>query len=210
MRPTRFEGTIGRTDGRVDPVLRRATAPRRRLHRTSCSSCSTTPGSPSSGATAPTSTHRTSMRSRPDGVQFTNFHVTPLCSPTTGVAADRTLTTRCRHARRCRTSEPAFPNMLGHISNHAATVAEVLARRGLRHLLRRQVASRSDGAVLGRRAVRAVAAGARIRPVLRVPRGRDRPVPSGTRLRQPLRRSAAARSPRATTCPRISSIRRCG
>ena len=65
-----------------------------------------------------------------DGLQFTNFHVTPLCSPTTGVAADRPLAARRRHARPCRTSAPGSRNSSGHISNHAATVAEVLRDEG--------------------------------------------------------------------------------
>ena len=51
-------------------------------------------------------------------------------------------------------------------------------RPGLRHLRARQVAPLLDGERLGRRALRPVALPARLRPLLRVPRGRDRPVPS--------------------------------
>lgn len=60
-----------------------------------------------------------------DGVQFTNFHVTPLCSPTRASL----LTGRSQHAvgmRSISNFRTGFPNQLGHISNHAATVAEVL------------------------------------------------------------------------------------
>lgn len=60
-----------------------------------------------------------------DGVQFTNFHVTPLCSPTRASL----LTGRSQHAvgmRSVSNFRTGFPNQLGHMSNHAATVAEVL------------------------------------------------------------------------------------
>ena len=59
------------------------------------------------------------------GVQFTNFHVTPLCSPTRASL----LTGRSQHAvgmRSVSNFRTGFPNQLGHISHHAATVAEVL------------------------------------------------------------------------------------
>jgi arylsulfatase A-like enzyme len=64
-----------------------------------------------------------------DGVQFTNFHVTPLCSPTRASL----LTGRSQHAvgmRAVSNFRTGFPNQLGHISNHAATVAEVLRSEG--------------------------------------------------------------------------------
>jgi arylsulfatase len=63
------------------------------------------------------------------GLQFTNFHVTPLCSPTRASL----LTGRSQHAvgmRAVSNFRTGFPNQLGHISNHAATVAEVLREAG--------------------------------------------------------------------------------
>ena len=64
-----------------------------------------------------------------NGLQFTNFHVTPLCSPTRASL----LTGRSQHAvgmRAVSNFRTGFPNQLGHISNHAATVAEVLKLEG--------------------------------------------------------------------------------
>ncbi|MGA1361535.1 MAG: arylsulfatase [Ilumatobacteraceae bacterium] len=64
-----------------------------------------------------------------NGLQFTNFHVTPLCSPTRAAL----LTGRSNHAVGMRSVSnfvTGFPNQLGHISNHAATVGEVLRNEG--------------------------------------------------------------------------------
>ena len=63
------------------------------------------------------------------GLQFTNFHVTPLCSPTRASL----LTGRSQHAvgmRSVSNFRTGFPHQLGHISNHAATIAEVLQAEG--------------------------------------------------------------------------------
>ncbi len=62
------------------------------------------------------------------GVQFTNFHVTPLCSPTRASL----LTGRSQHAVGLRTISvvTGFPHQIGHISNYAATIAEVLQAEG--------------------------------------------------------------------------------
>lgn len=64
-----------------------------------------------------------------EGLCFTNFHVTPLCSPTRAAL----LTGRSNHAvgmRSVSNFSTGFPNQLGHVSNHAATVAEVLSDAG--------------------------------------------------------------------------------
>jgi arylsulfatase len=64
-----------------------------------------------------------------NGLQFTNFHVTPLCSPTRASL----LTGRSQHAvgmRAVSNFRTGFPNQLGHISPHAATIAELLRDQG--------------------------------------------------------------------------------
>ena len=63
------------------------------------------------------------------GLQFTNFHVTPLCSPTRASL----LTGRSQHAvgmRSVSNFRTGFPHQLGHISNNAGTIAEVLKAKG--------------------------------------------------------------------------------
>jgi arylsulfatase len=63
------------------------------------------------------------------GLRLTSFHVTPLCSPTRASL----LTGRAPHAvgmRAVSNFRTGFPNQLGHISNHAATIAEVLHDAG--------------------------------------------------------------------------------
>lgn len=63
------------------------------------------------------------------GLQYTNFHVTPLCSPTRASL----LTGRNHHAvgmRSVSNFSTGFPHMRGSISPHAATIAEVLRDSG--------------------------------------------------------------------------------
>ena len=64
-----------------------------------------------------------------EGVMFTNFHVTPLCSPTRAAL----LTGRSHHdagMRGLSNFRTGFPHMLGHISHGTATMAEVLSDAG--------------------------------------------------------------------------------
>jgi arylsulfatase len=63
------------------------------------------------------------------GLRYSNFHVTPLCSPTRASL----LTGRNHHTvgmRSLSNFDSGYPHMRGHISNHAATVAEVLRDEG--------------------------------------------------------------------------------
>ena len=63
------------------------------------------------------------------GLQFTNFHVTPLCSPTRASL----LTGRSHHRagmRALSNFRTGYPHMLGHVSTRTATMAEVLGEQG--------------------------------------------------------------------------------
>ncbi len=111
-----------------------------------------------------------------DGLRYTNYHVTPLCSPTRAAL----LTGRNHHEvgmRAVSNFSTGFPNMRGHITNHAATVAEVLRDEGYTTFAARQVAPVPDGGRVRGRPVRPVAVPAGVRPVLRLPGRRDRSVP---------------------------------
>ncbi|MDE3222026.1 MAG: sulfatase-like hydrolase/transferase, partial [Acidobacteriota bacterium] len=58
------------------------------------------------------------------GLRFSNFHVTPLCSPTRAAL----LTGRNHHSvgmRGISNWSSGFPSMRGEVSKHAATMAEV-------------------------------------------------------------------------------------
>lgn len=63
------------------------------------------------------------------GLRFSNFHVTPLCSPTRAAL----LTGRNHHSvgmRGISNWSSGFPAMRGQVSNHAATLGEVLRGEG--------------------------------------------------------------------------------
>ena len=89
-----FEGEIARHPGRVDAVVADATASRRGRAQRRGHRPRRPRASPTSAATAPTSTRPTSTGWPPAACSYTDFHVTPLCSPTRAAL----LTGRNHHA----------------------------------------------------------------------------------------------------------------
>jgi arylsulfatase A-like enzyme len=127
-RPSRFEGTIGRTVGDSTPFFDDPPHPADGapnvvivlLDDTGFAQLGCYGSDIDTGHVDALAAH---------GLQFTNFHVTPLCSPTRASL----LTGRSQHAvgmRAVSNFRTGFPNQLGHISNHAATIAEVLREEG--------------------------------------------------------------------------------
>jgi arylsulfatase A-like enzyme len=128
MRPTRFEGTIGRTVGDSTPFFDEPPHPGETAPNVVFVLLDDT-GFAQFGCYGSDIDTPNIDALAAGGLQFTNFHVTPLCSPTRASL----LTGRSQHAvgmRGLSNFRTGFPNMLGHISNHAATVAEVLRGEG--------------------------------------------------------------------------------
>ena len=156
---------------------------RARARRTWWSCCSTTSASPISAATARRSRRRTSTARGQRPALHQLPHHRAVLADARG-AADRPQPSLGRHAR-ARQLEHRLSELHRHGDEERRHHRRDAAADRLLHLRRRQVAPDADGADLARRPVRPVAAGARVRPLLRLPRGRDRPVASGPHLRQP-------------------------
>ncbi|MDZ7674841.1 MAG: arylsulfatase [Acidimicrobiales bacterium] len=127
-RPTRFEGTIGPTLAESDPWFDEAPHPGDGAPNVVVVLLDDT-GFAQLGCYGSDIDTPNIDALAAEGLQFTNFHVTPLCSPTRASL----LTGRSQHAvgmRGVSNFNTGFPNMLGHISHHAATVAEVLRAEG--------------------------------------------------------------------------------
>ena len=133
-----------------------------------------------------------------EGIQFTNFHATALCSPTRASL----LTGRNSHAvgmAYLSHVDDGFPGYRGRIGHDAATLAETLVDAGYNtmaigkwHLT--PMDQTTDG-----RPLRSVAARTRLRALLRVPRGPHRPFPSGAVQRQPAGAQPPAHARRRAT-----------
>ena len=119
------------------------------------------------------------------------MHTTALCSPSRGAHPDRSEPPLAGvgHDRRDLDRLPGLQRDPAVRQGHAERDA---AAARLQHVPGRQVASVAARARDAGRAVRPLAARARVRAVLRVPRRRHQPVVSRARLRQPLGRAAGA------------------
>ena len=124
------------------------------------------------------------------GLRYNNFHTTALCSPTRACL----LTGRNHHSvgvGRITEITSGFPGYYGQITDRAATLAEVLRSNGYNTIACGKWHLLAELAHVGGRAVRPVAARARVRPLLRLPRRRDRsvaPRPGGGQRAHPAAR----------------------
>ena len=146
-------------------------------------------GSASSAATARPSARRTSTGWRPTGSCTRNMHTTALCSPSRSCM----LTGRNHHSNGMVVHHRGIGGLPGLERRHP--VRERLpvgdaGDAGLQHLCRRQVAPDARGADQRSGPVRALAARARVRALLRLSRRRHQPVLSGPGVRQPPGRPA--------------------
>ena len=124
-----------------------------------------------------------------DGLRYSNFHTTALCSPTRACL----LTGRNHHSNgmgRIVEFAQGFPGYDATIPKANGMLSEVLARSGLRQLRGREVALDAGAGDDDGRVEATVAARPRLRSFLWLHGGRDRPVPPGSRARQPPGRSA--------------------
>jgi arylsulfatase A-like enzyme len=127
-RPARFEGSIGRTHADSQPWFDEAPHPGAGAPNVVIVLLDDTGFAQLGCYGSDIETPNIDALAR-GGLQMTGFHVTPLCSPTRASL----LTGRSQHAvgmRSVSNFRTGFPNQLGHITHHAATVAEVLREHG--------------------------------------------------------------------------------
>ena len=186
-----FKGTINidiqdSTPG-LDAV--RAAAARRMARRACCTSSWTTSASRRSSRSAGSIETPNINRIADNGLIYTNFHTTALCSPTRScLLTGRNHTT---NGMACISeASSGFPNANGHIPMECATVRGGAGRAGLEHLHGRQVAPVRRGRGEPGLDPAAVAGRPRFRALLRVPGRGDEPVVPRPRLRQPPGRPA--------------------
>ena len=119
-----------------------------------------------------------------NGLRYNNMHTTALCSPSRSCI----VTGRNHHSNgmaaitELASGYPGYNGVDPVRERHALGDA---ARARLQHVHGRQVAPDAEQPRDRRRAVRPLAAGARLRALLRVPRRRHQPVVSGAGVRQP-------------------------
>ena len=131
----------------------------------------------------------TMQRLADGGLTYTQWHTTALCSPTRSCL----LTGRNHHQNgyACiAEGATGLPRLERLHPDGERLPRRGAAPAGLQHVLGRQEPQRAVRRVGHGRLEVGVAAGPRLRPLLRVHRRRDRPVVSEPRRRQPLRRAA--------------------
>ena len=124
-----------------------------------------------------------------NGLLYTNMHTTALCSPTRSCI----LTGRNHHSNAHVVHHrglDGYPGSNGAIPFENGFLSEMLLPARLRHVRRRQMAPDAGRADQRGRPVRSLAAGSRLRTLLRLPRRRHASVLSRSRLRQPSGRAA--------------------
>ncbi len=124
------------------------------------------------------------------GRRYANFHTTALCSPTRACL----LTGRNHHSNgMARVVELAagFPGYNATIPKENGFLSEILRDQGYATLAVGKWHLTPATEMAAGQPTRQVAARARLRPLLRVHGGRDRPVPPRIGARQPSRRTAA-------------------
>ena len=124
-----------------------------------------------------------------DGVRYTQWHTTALCSPTRSCLL--TGRNHTRNSMACITEGAiGFPNGSGTDPARERHALRDPRRAGLEHLHGRQVAPLPDRRDEPGRAATQLAERPRLRALVRVPGGGDQPVVSRAGLRQPPRRPA--------------------
>ena len=127
-----------------------------------------------------------------EGVRYTDFHTTALCSPTRAAL----LTGRNHHSvglAAITEAATGFPVELRQHPEERRDRRRSSEAERLQHLRLRQVASRAVHRLHRRRPVRPLAARHGVREILRLPRRRDRPVGAAAGAGQPVHRPAEAR-----------------
>ena len=124
-----------------------------------------------------------------NGVRYTQWHTTALCSPTRSCLL--TGRNHTRNSMACITEAAiGFPNASGTIPPENGMLPEILGELGWNTYMTGQVASVPDRRDAPGLDAAQLADGARVRALLRLPRRRDQPVASGPDLRQPSGRPA--------------------
>ena len=193
---------------RFHAVVAAAARARRRVRPTSSSSCSTTSGSPTSAASARRSARRASTGWPRAALRFANYTTVPMCTP----ARAALLTGKNPHAVGCgwlTFNDPGYPGYrAGEIARDAPTLAELLRAHGYSTYAVGKWHNTAEHNVAPSGRSRVVAAAARLRPLLRLPRRRDALLRAGAadrgqRVPRPRRLRATA-----TTAPTTGPTRR--